>query len=619
MRSHGRPRRLPYDHVGYGRLVFKAARTGNEPYLRDLLQGLGAFTTNQYLSFLHKGQLGACTPLMAAARYGHCRLVTTLLTRYGARVDIEGSALFDDHYAVSGTTALWHAVDGGHVDAAQSLLSGGADVNHRTQRHHSDWVEPEFVAHDKTCLMLAAHRGHCAMVTCLLRHGADHSAKSANGETCLHFAAKRGHHSVLRVLLAFDAEIVPNCFGETPLVQAAEWLHPEVVELFSSRADASKLAKVEALELLGAAYANDDAFYNADQAFSCMASALALRCSEEDPLPKSVLPIILAYGPSPECATPSDLAALGNNPERLQIESLYIRERILGWNSPLTPRRMRFRAISLRKNGRYMSALLLWLRILDMKTRQTVSLYDDLVEVTELLCQMLHHGVSVREESVPSVFAACAREAEWMLSPLGLASNFDNHWHTCSYLVCIAAHLFGDRSMGNPSAITAIQRLVALNQRTLAGQRTLLHLCLDERTIIDGEFSNKVVSFPCASAALLLIQAGHAVNCQDANLATPLHVVCRTESMEEGCVTTIRRCIGILVDAGAHLDIVDAWRRTPADVAMEQLNLAALLMLKSLEEPCLKCIASRAVNRYGLRCDAAIPETLRAFVRLHGI
>ncbi|CAN7999042.1 unnamed protein product [Ixodes hexagonus] len=620
MRSHARPHRLPYNHVAYGRLIFKAARTGDEAYVRDMLEGLGSTVTDYYLSSLYKGQLGSSTPLMAAARNGHCRLVSTLLTRYGARVDVEGSALFDDHYTVSGATALWHAVDGGHVDAAHSLLSRGADVNHRTQRRHGGWVEPEFMACDKTCLMLAAHRGHCAMVTCLLQHGADHRATSANDETCLHFAAKRGHHAVVRLLLAFDAEIVPNCYGETPLVQAAEWLHPEVVDLLSSRADASKLAKVEALELLGAAYVNNDAFDNPDRAFSCMASAMALRCSEPDPLPKRVLPAIPAYGAVPECATMSELAAIKDNPERLQIESLYIRERILGWNSPVTPRRMRFRAFALRTTGRYMSALQLWTRILEMKIRQTASLYDDLVEVTELLCQMLHYGVSVREESLSFILASCAREAELHSSKIGFVSNFDNHLHTCSYIVFIAARLFGDRLMNYSSAFTAIQRLVSLNQRTLAGQRTLLHLCLDEGTSIDGEFASKVIRFPCDLSAQLLIQAGHAVDCQDANLATPLHTICRTEKMEESAhVRTIRRCIGILADAGAHLDIVDSSQRTPENVAIEKLNLVALLTLKSLAKPCLKCIASRAVNRYGLTCGYAIPKTLRAFVKLHGI
>lgn len=598
--------------------MYKAARTGSVSYLRELLQDLSPSRTDHYLSSLYRGAQGSCTPLMISARNGHSRMVSTLLCKYRARVDLEGSLLFEHHYFVQGVTALWCAVEGGHVDAARSLLLKGADVNHRTQRWRTPLTETCFTAYDKTCLMLAAQQGDCAMVTCLLEHGAHFGATAPNGETALHFAARKGHESSVKVLLAFEAQNVRNCYGETPLLQAAEWLQEDVVHLFFRRLELRKAEKVEALELLGAAFANDESLYNPQKAFTSLANAMALRCSGDDPLPKQALPMIPAYGQYTECASMEDLAILKGNPERLQIESLYIRERILGWHTPSTPRRMIIRASALRQNGRFLTSIQLWTRVLDMKTCLRVSLYDDIVEVTDLLCQMLHYGIAVPPEFLCAILEASASEAQYNGSHLVFSFNFDKHMHTLSYLIFIAANIYSNEidrfcPLGN-----AIRRVVSLNLRTLGNHRTLLHLCLDENTSTEGEYVKEIVHFPNELSAGVLLRAGHDVNSQDAGLSTPLHVISRTRSMQPAVNDTVRESIRTLVDAGAHTDLVDLSQRTPADVALDKANRVALSVLRYFERPQLKCIASRAVNRYGLRCGVEIPETLKEFVRLHG-
>lgn len=88
-------------------------------------------------------------------------------------------------------TPLMIASSRGHVEAAHLLIEHGADIN--------------FVAKGYTALYLAVREGCTGAVALLLERGADPSIKTNVGWSCLMMAANRGHLAIVRMLLEHPA------------------------------------------------------------------------------------------------------------------------------------------------------------------------------------------------------------------------------------------------------------------------------------------------------------------------------------------------------------------------------------------------------------------------------
>lgn len=119
--------------------------------------------------------------------------------------------------APDGQNGLFLAARDGSLKAAQALV---------------DWPQTNVEirnAQDESPLMMAALRGHMALVKRLVERGAD---VNKPGWAPLHYAATGGHLEIMAFLLenyAFiDAES-PN--GTTPLMMAAHYGTPEAVKL----------------------------------------------------------------------------------------------------------------------------------------------------------------------------------------------------------------------------------------------------------------------------------------------------------------------------------------------------------------------------------------------------
>ena len=103
-----------------------------------------------------------------------------------------------------GMTALVYAVDKGHKEIVEILISEGADVN-------------VMVSNDEgvdgfTSLFVAAQSGHAEVAGLLVANGAEVNVKLINDEgkvscTPLFFAARSGHTEVAELLIANGSEI----------------------------------------------------------------------------------------------------------------------------------------------------------------------------------------------------------------------------------------------------------------------------------------------------------------------------------------------------------------------------------------------------------------------------
>jgi ankyrin repeat protein len=144
------------------------------------------------------------TLLMIVCRNGGTQAAQLLLSR-GADIHAQDK---------TGMNALHHAVEGyGNKATIAQLLSSGAKVNHAT-------------ADGTTALLEAARKGRADFVDMLIQNGADINAKNERGETALITAAQMGHISATRSLLSHGANVSVKRKGDgATALSIAERMH----------------------------------------------------------------------------------------------------------------------------------------------------------------------------------------------------------------------------------------------------------------------------------------------------------------------------------------------------------------------------------------------------------
>jgi ankyrin repeat protein len=116
-------------------------------------------------------------------------------------------------------TALIVAAGRGHEAVVRRLLERGANIEATDTKA-------------STAVMLAASGGHTATVKLLLKEGAKIEATDVNGSTALRFAAGRGHQATVKLLLEEGAKVdAANKIGSTALIFSAGAGHLATVQL----------------------------------------------------------------------------------------------------------------------------------------------------------------------------------------------------------------------------------------------------------------------------------------------------------------------------------------------------------------------------------------------------
>lgn len=141
-------------------------------------------------------------------------------------------------------TVLMIAARKGHVAIVEALLRAKADVNARNKE-------------GETALHVAAFEGRTDAVKALLAKGADANAKDNNGVAPLMAAAYKGHKDTAEAFLAKGADVnAKDNKDETALMQAARQGHVDLVQgLLTKGADMNARSK-EGMTALAMAFSN---------------------------------------------------------------------------------------------------------------------------------------------------------------------------------------------------------------------------------------------------------------------------------------------------------------------------------------------------------------------------
>ncbi|XP_058836325.1 protein fem-1 homolog B isoform X2 [Topomyia yanbarensis] len=597
------------------------------------------------------------TPLIVAAMNGHYDVVHILLTQLQPNLEKEGCVKFDGHL-IEGATALWVAAGAGHMNIIKLLVEHGADVNHHTSKLSTPVRAACFDgrldiirylvdhnaninfanAYNNTCLMIASYKGHVEVVVYLLENDALPNEQANCGATALHYAAECGHVDVCSTLLDYGAVFKRNEYGMTPVICAAERTREPVVELFVNRPELlSREEKIDALELIGASFANDKDNYSLVKAFHYLTLAMELRFEDSDCiLRKPILPPVPAYEHWIECQTMQDLQAIRYNHNSLHMESLAIRERILGRHCPEVAHSIVFRGAVCADNGRFDRCESLWLHAMHLRQHNAFSIQRDLLRFAQLFSQMLSINVVLRFSNVVDVLTACV--AELAINQLKLANpgpkdlveviaeEYELNIVTVLYLITIITKLLKLNNIDiTEDNLKDVYRLVyKLNQMSvrLRDDQSLLHLSVNGVTPVDDFHTDDICRFPCVDTVKLLLRCGASVAVVDAERNTPLHTLCLTlqtaiiRMTDSDVKEVIKDLTEIFIDAGVHLDAVNNDGLKASQVCVQN---SVRTFIKGYETRSinLQCLAARCIALHRVTYKDVIPRKLESFVLLH--
>ena len=165
----------------------------------------------------------------------------------------------------------------------------------------------------------------------------------------------------------------------------------------------------------------------------------------------------------------------------------------------------------------------------------------------------------------------------------------------------------------NSSVSVFLGQFSCLNPRDEQGN-TLLHLAATgQRGSVITEHPPAQLGFPCTETAKLLSNAGFNVNAVNNNGDTPLHTAV-TFIPSDDKIHVLTDMLKVLLDGGAHHDFVNNDGKTAMDVAATDEARRILSERKTLE---LKCIAARAVKKFGLPYSGVVPKTLEKYMSMH--
>ena len=624
--------------------VYEAARDGAVAVLSDVLQRMSINERSTALETKTKDGDQITTPLIIAARNGNLDSVKVLL-RYNADIEARGTVNVQKQ-VIAGCTPLWTAAAAGHLDVVEMLIVSNAEVDGRTFTNSTPLRAAAYVGHldivrclvehgadvnvfnksGHTPLMIACYNGHKDVVTYLIERGAKLDTQDKEGNTALHEAVNENHFEIAKELLDLGVLQLSNTQGLTPLLLVSNRCQVEMVEYFVKRPQCTKEQRIEGLELLGATIANEPDVYDIRKAFYYIKRGMEERFEDNShPLLKKQMEPLEVYQNRKESQTLEELIQLEGDDHAIHMEGLIIRERILGTENTELRQPIRYRGAVFGDSGNFDLGFGLWRHALEIGQRCNEPITDDLESFAGVFSgDMLHDNCLLLPMWIEIVFeqlvSECERLTERSQSSPGatvrdansLKDELERLLYCALYLLMIYTKVQFTENKENTRISESIQRFLCLNPRTHDGN-TLLHMATWHETRIKDDNVRRVCKLPCIETMKLIIHAGCEVNAINNKGDSPLHLAV-TFKPNTGGLQILRDVLETLLDGGVHEDLVNSEGKTAMDIA-ETDEARRILSVKSRLE--LKCIAARAVKKYGLPYLGVVPKTVEKFISLH--
>ncbi|XP_064110403.1 protein fem-1 homolog A-like [Macrobrachium nipponense] len=398
-----------------------------------------------------------------------------------------------------------------------------------------------------------------------------------DGVNPLWCAASKGHLEVVDFLLSKGANANGvTTFNSTPFGSS---VFPRTLRSCQtspgtrSLTDISRMEKIEALELLGASVL--DKIRDAVGAVEYWKSALSLRYVDGTlmyPKPDHHLscPLCDEFG---EFTTVQQLEAIENNNNAVYVQSLLVRERILGTDDAGTMRSFRSTGLDYARCGDLKWCINLWLHAISMQQLQLKPLDPSrlfhLQSFVSLFAVVTNSNHTRKWNCKPSIyfedlmfaFEVCTGEMAMVtyniLNETCICERKKHDSHL-DQIIVVVMHLLVSltRLQTEFWAIQwckvkiSVSRLVNMDLRDSTGS-TLLHLACSLGVRDIGNLLLPISASLRTEIVDLLLETGSDPCARDHAGNTPLHILAWNEDFSESTV-------GALLSAGANLDDVNS-------------------------------------------------------------
>ena len=430
------------------------------------------------------------------------------------------------------------------------------------------------------------------------------------GNTALHDSAESGCLEIMKLLLAKGALMTEDSYGMTPLLAAAVAGYQNIVNFLISQPSCDRKQSVEALEVLGATYV--DKHRDHISAIKIWRKALKERKRTDLPRLDKMLAdkLVLAYLNAVEVQELEELDTMIHDPDEVRMQSLLIRERVLGPRHPDTSYYIRFRGALYADVGNYERCMSLWMYALEMQRSVMEALasciLSSFLSFTELFAYMYVESEDRLETPAKrNMFAKdilavlehgldeLQRYRQELRSGRQVAEDEKSVPNrmlvTLLHLISLIEHLpILSHSLANsPTALRfkgLAYRLVKMDVRSTEGA-TLLHMACNENS--NKGIRYPVCSFPSYSVVNLLLEVGADPNALDSSTFTPLHIATQPANFRAPIVQS-------LVSHGAHLDMCSSDHVSPLDNLLN-MKMGCCWPVCPVKNTSLKCLAARTI------------------------
>ena len=527
------------------------------------------------------------TPLMMAVE--NCRKdVVSFLIEHEANVDLQDE---------DGDTALHFACRShASLEILSCLIENGASINACTNCK----VTP---------LMMAVENCHKDVVSYLIEHGANVDLQDEDGDTALHYVAYQESRvdkteTFLTLSTAGASCLCKNSKGLTPLLVASGQGLTEVVESLIQQPEMTKEQRIDALELLGASLALEDGVLDVEEGLVFIKRGMIERFADpSNPLLKCQMEPVEAYQNRKESQTLEELVQVEDDEDAVIMESLVVRERILGRNTEDLLEPIRFIA-SYYEDDDFPTSARLYRHAMKIAQHCSQSAVCDLSNITSVLENWLESDLPKDDAFIELLDQTFIDHNHEILQRNLTEKQEQSLFDSLLRLVKMMGQ-FNCCEEEEPSNAAILLKTIRRSNPRDDDMNTLLHQVVRSHCGSPSHLYLEAVKF--------LLNAGFSANSINTRGETPLHLAVTLCPGDEN-IHLLTEMLEVLFNGGAHHDFVNHHGKTPMDMAETDEARIILSARRKLE---LKCISAKAVKKFGIPYLGVVPKTLEKYISMH--
>ena len=591
-------------------------------------------------------------PLFIAAQQGLVCFVNYLLEECGADIEQRGVYEVQEDRSRHQVTPLWCAAVANKLEVVKTLIKHGADINATSDTQSTPVRSACFMTNIEVVKYLVdnganIHKPNINGGTCLINSvqsvdlcryliekNADANAQDNSGNLALHYAIREGRMETVKLLLKHGSDpYMVNDFGDDAIHTASLRGYQDILDYLLNKIKPPIPRQIEAYELMGTNFVDEK--HDILRAIQAWRHGMDLKQrfvnggeTDDTPPGSRSRPIQpqAAYQSAVEMCSLEELEEISSNPDAVYMQSLLIRERILGPDHKDTIFGLMYRGAVYADTHRYQRCVDLWKYAFQLRHEKNEPLNHECLFTLQALCKLFweifeEHTAGYTNEAVQyldvmQVLEMATKEIEGakdLVHVRPIHIHQQEEFHLLMLLVLHLIHLL-TKMPKTDDQVHAFKRqvhwAVGIRAQGLNG-KSLLHLAVDQKSSnVSEEFYSP---FPDLEVMEVLLECGAAVNGFDSDHSTPLHVCAEALLLNDGDVKNLDCIINCLLNNGAHVDAKNKMEK----IAGEELARSSGYKICLVDHVTLKCHAARAVRKYSLPYEGEVPVSLLPFLEMH--